>query len=323
MKKALITGIAGQDGSYLAELLLSKDYKVYGIDQQSVLEGGREPLKNIYHIIDKINLISDSIDNISSIKNILKTIIPDECYHLAAATFVGYDFDEELSVLGNNINSTHCLLSSIKKFVPDCRFFFAASSEMFGNAIESPQDENTPFNPRSIYGISKLTGYNLIKYYRRQHGLFACSGILYNHESPRRGTDFVTKKIVSQAVKIKQGIERELFLGNIQSMRDWGYAPDYVNAMHLMLQPDEPDDYIIASGEIHSVKELVEKVFSYLGLEAEKYTKIDSSLVRPAEEIMLRGNPLKARDKLSWKLTKSFDEMIKEMIDHELSLYQL
>ncbi|MFH0976570.1 MAG: GDP-mannose 4,6-dehydratase [Spirochaetota bacterium] len=322
MKKALITGIAGQDGSYLAELLLSKGYAVYGIDQQSVIDGGEKYLKNINPIINKIDLSVDSLQSIFSVSKIIKTVAPDECYHLAASTFVGYAFKEEFAVLNNNINSTHFLLSSVKEHAPLCRFFFAASSELFGNAAHSPQNEHTPFNPRSIYGISKLTGYNLVKYYREQHGLFACSGILYNHESPRRGNNFVTKKVVSKAVKIKLGIEDELLLGNMDAKRDWGYAPDYVNAMHLMLQTEKPDDYVIASGEVHSINELTEIVFSHLGLDYKNYVKTDPALLRPAEELLLCGNSVKAMKNLNWRRTKSFKEIIIEMIDSEMKLYK-
>jgi GDPmannose 4,6-dehydratase len=322
MKKALITGIAGQDGSYLAEFLLSKGYEVHGIDREVVINGIPQPMKNIQHIADEIQIHIDSLDNIASVNSLIKKIMPDECYHLAASTFVSFSFEDEFSVLNNNINSTHYLLSSIKEHSPSCRFFFAASSEMFGNAANSPQDENTPYNPRSVYGISKLAGYHLVDYYRSQHGIFACSGILYNHESPRRGYNFVTKKIISTAVKIKRGIEDKLLLGNLDAYRDWGYAPDYVNAMRLMLQADKPCDYVIATGELHSVKELLETAFTYLGLDYTRYIKIDENLVRPSETIQLCGNPDRAEKELMWKRTKSFKEIIKEMIDFEMELYK-
>ncbi len=321
MKKALITGIAGQDGSYLAELLLSKGYEVYGVDREQVIVGGNNTLKNIANIYDKISLAGNSLSDADSVKELIGLIRPDECYHLAGSTFVEYSPQEEFSVLRNNITGVHYLLAAIKEISPLCRFFFAGSSEMFGTVEHSPQNEDTPFNPRSIYGISKAAGYHLIKYYRDYHGLFACSGILYNHESTRRGKDFVTKKIVSTAVKIKLGMEKILTLGNMDAARDWGYALDYVNAMHLMLQKENPEDYVLASGELHTVKELVEIVFSHLSLDPHKCVKTDPELFRPLEKIPLVGNPAKAEKNFKWHRTKSFREMIIEMIEYEIALF--
>jgi GDPmannose 4,6-dehydratase len=320
MKKALITGIAGQDGSYLAELLLDKGYEVHGIVRRIAIEDTDHKLKNLRHILDRINIHVASLDNVLSMIKIIKDLLPDECYHLAASSFVSYTFEDEISILNNNVNSTHYLLAAIREFAPNCRVYFAGSSEMFGNVDNSPQDEKTPFNPRSIYGISKVASYYLVKNYRQQYGMFACAGILYNHESPRRGYEFVTRKIVSSAVKIKLGLLDALNLGNLDAYRDWGYAPDYVQAMWLMLQADRPDDYVVASGETHSVREFVEVVFSGLGLDYEKYVKVDPSFFRPAEKIQLCGNPAKAEVQLRWQRTKPFHELVNEMVESELNL---
>lgn len=322
MKKALITGIAGQDGSYLAELLLAQGYEVHGIVRRIAIEDTEHKLKNLRSILDRIHLHVASLDNVLSMIKIIKDLVPDECYHLAASSFVSYSFEDEISILNNNVNSTHYLLAAIREFAPHCRVYFAGTSEMFGTVSQSPQDENTPFNPRSIYGISKVASYHLVKNYRQQYGMFACSGILYNHESPRRGYEFVTRKIVSSAVKIKLGLQDTLTLGNLDAYRDWGYAPDYVQAMWLMLQADAPDDYVVASGETHSVREFVEAVFSGLGLNYEKYVKVDPSFFRPAEKVQLCGNPAKAVERLGWQRTKSFQGIVDEMVASEMRLYE-
>jgi len=320
-KKALITGIAGQDGSYLAELLLSKGYEVHGIVRRIAIEDTEHKLKNINHLRDKIKLHVASLDNVLSLIKTVKDLVPEECYHLASSSFVSYSFEDEISILNNNVNSTHYLLAALKEFVPHCRVYFAGTSEMFGNVVQEPQDNATPFNPRSIYGISKVASYHLVKNYREQYGMFACTGILYNHESPRRGYEFVTRKIVSSAVRIKQGLQDAMTLGNMDAYRDWGYAPDYVNAMWLMLQADEPDDYVVATGETHSVREFVETAFSCLGLDYRKFVKVDPELFRPAEKVRLCGNPAKIIERLNWKRTKSFTEIVQDMIEKELLLY--
>ena len=322
MKKALITGIAGQDGSYLAELLLAKGYEVHGIVRRIAIEDTEHKLKNLRQVLDRVNLHVASLDNVLSMIKIVKDLQPDECYHLAASSFVSYTFEDEISILNNNVNSTHYLLAAIREFAPHCRVYFAGTSEMFGNVDHSPQDENTPFNPRSIYGISKVASYYLVKNYRQQYGMFACSGILYNHESPRRGYEFVTRKIVSSAVKIKLGIQDSLTLGNLDAYRDWGYAPDYVHAMWLMLQADLPDDYVIASGETHSVREFVAAVFSMLGLDYSVYVKVDPSFFRPAEKIQLCGNPAKAIERLKWHGTKDFKGIVEDMVGSEMSHHE-
>ena len=317
--KALITGIAGQDGSYLAELLLSKGYEVHGVVRRVSIEDSEHKLKNISHIIKDLKLHVASLDNVLSLIKIIKDVKPQECYHLAASSFVSYSFEDELSILNNNLNTTHYLLAAINEFAPQCRVYYAGSSEMFGNASHSPQDETTPFNPRSIYGISKVAGYHLVKNYRDLYGIFACSGILYNHESPRRGYEYVTQKIVSSAVRIKLGLHKTLELGNLDAHRDWGYAPDYVYAMWLMLQNDEPDDYVIASGQTRSVRFFVETVFDYLDLDFKKHIRVNSKFYRPSEKVRLCGNPQKALKALNWHRTKSFQAIVHEMIDCEMS----
>jgi len=318
-KKALITGIAGQDGSYLAELLLEKGYEVHGIVRRVAIEDTEHKLKNIRHLLQKVHLHVASLDNVLSLIKVVKDVAPDECYHLAASSFVSYSFEDEISILNNNVDSTHYLLAAIREFAPHCRVYFAGSSEMFGNAQVSPQDESTPFNPRSIYGISKVAGYHLVKNYRSQYGMFACTGILYNHESPRRGYEFVTRKIITAAVNIKLGSPKPLVLGNLDAFRDWGYAPDYVRAMWLMLQAEAPDDYVVASGETHSVRDFVDTAFSSLGLDHRKYVQNDPQLFRPTEKVPLCGNPAKAVAKLGWSRTLSFNEIIRTMIDAELA----
>jgi GDPmannose 4,6-dehydratase len=321
-KKALITGLAGQDGSYLAELLLEKGYEVHGIVRRIAIEDTEHKLRNVSHLLDRIKLHVASLDNVLSLIKTVKDVVPDECYHLAASSFVSYSFEDEISILNNNVNSTHYLLASIKEFAPDCRFYFAGTSEMFGNVESEPQDERTPFNPRSIYGISKMSSYHLVKNYRQQYGMFACSGILYNHESPRRGFEFVTRKIISSAVKIKLRLQNDLTLGNLDAYRDWGYAPDYVKAMWLMLQSDTPDDYVVASGETHSVREFVQIAFSSLGLDYHKFVKVDPKFFRPAEKIQLCGNPAKIIDQLGWQRTKNLKEIITEMVESEMSMHE-
>jgi GDPmannose 4,6-dehydratase len=322
MKKALITGIAGQDGSYLAELLLEQGYEVHGIVRRIAIEDTEHKLKNLRGVLDRLHLHVASLDNVLSMIKVIKDLAPDECYHLASSSFVSYSFEDEISILNNNVNSTHYLLAAIREFAPRCRVYFAGTSEMFGNVATSPQDENTPFNPRSIYGISKVAGYHLVKNYRQQYGLFACSGILYNHESPRRGYEFVTRKIVSSAVKIRLGLQESVSLGNLDAWRDWGYAPDYVRAMWLMLQADVPDDYVIASGETHSVREFVATVFSGLDLDYEKHVKIDPNFFRPAEKVQLCGNPAKAAERLGWRRTKTFRDIVAEMVASEMARYE-
>lgn len=318
MKKALITGITGQDGSYLAELLLEKGYEVHGIIRRVAVEDPDHRLWRIKHILDKIILHAGSLDSYSSIFTIIRNVKPDECYHLAAQSFVSYSFEDEFSIMKTNIDGTHYVLSSLREMAPECRYYFAASSEMFGNAKETPQNENTAFHPRSPYGISKVAGYYLTMNYREVYGLHASSGILFNHESPRRGFEFVTRKICSQVAKIKLGIEKKIKLGNLEAKRDWGHAKEYVKAMWLMLQQEAPDDYVIATGNLHSVRDFLELAFDYVGLDPYKYLEIDENLYRPSECFALTGNASKAKRKLGWQNTLDFESLVKDMVENDL-----
>ena len=317
-KKALITGITGQDGSYLAEFLLEKGYDVHGIVRRVAIEDPERRLWRIKHLQNKIILHSASLESYASIFKVVDKIKPNECYHLAAQSFVSYSFEDEFSTFGTNIDGTHYVLSALQEIAPNCRFYFAASSEMFGNAKTTPQNEDTPFYPRSTYGISKLAGFHLTRNYREAYELFALSGILFNHESPRRGFEFVTRKVTNTVAKIKLGLERELRIGNLEAKRDWGYAGDYVKAMWLMLQQDVPDDYVIASGETHSVKELLDVAFSHVDLNWNDYVIVDKNFYRPAEIYELRGESSKARKKLGWKPTLPFRDMIQIMVDEDI-----
>jgi len=320
-KRALITGITGQDGSYLTEFLLSKGYEVHGIVRRMALEDPLHRLWRLRHLLDKITLHAGSMESYPSIFNVVEAIEPDECYHLAAQSFVSYSFEDEFSTINTNINGTHYLLSSIKRKAPHCRFYFAASSETFGKVRETPQDENTPFHPRSPYGISKVAGFELTRNYREAYKLHASCGILFNHESPRRGHEFVTRKITSQAALIKLGKEKKIKLGNIQAKRDWGHARDYVRAMWMMLQQKKPDDYVIATGKCHTVEDFLKKSFSLLELDYRNYLNIDKTLYRPSEVMVLMGNYSKAERVLGWKPTITFEELIREMVESDMALY--
>jgi len=317
-KKALITGITGQDGSYLAEFLISKKYKVHGIIRRVALEDETHRMWRIRKITNKINLHPASLESYASIVKIIQKIKPNEIYHLGAQSFVDYSFKDEFSTLNTNINGTHYLLSALKDFSPKTKFYFAGSSEMFGKVKETPQRENTPFHPRSAYGISKVTGHDLTRNYREAYGLFCCTGILFNHESPRRGFEFVTRKISHSVARIKLGLQRDLKLGNIDAVRDWGHAKDYVEAMWLMLQQKKPDDYVIGTGKQYSVKEFAKIAFSIAGLDYKKYTKIDKRLFRPSEVVSLLANPSKAKKILKWKPRISFKELVKEMVESDI-----
>lgn len=321
MKKALITGITGQDGSYLSEFLIEKGYEVHGVVRRVALEHPQARMWRIRHILDRLHIHSASLESYASLFDIVLAVKPDECYHLAAQSFVSYSFEDEFSTINTNLNGTHYVLSAIKRQAPGCRFYFAASSEMFGNAEESPQNENTPFRPRSPYGISKMAGFELTRNYREAYGLFALSGILFNHESPRRGGEFVTRKITSAVARIKLGMEKEIRLGNLDARRDWGHAKDYVRAMWLMLQQEEAEDFVIASGESHSVREILETAFSYVDLNYEDYLVIDEELYRPSEVNILQGDASKAHLKLHWSPEVRFEDLIHEMVDSDLDWY--
>ena len=321
MRKAIITGITGQDGSYLAELLLSKGYEVHGLVRRESFED-IEKLENIKHIKDRLHLHEGSLNDHLTIYKIFSKVLPDECYHLSASSFVNYSFNDEFQTMNNNFNSTLYLLSTIREVKKECKFYFAGSSEMLGEPNESPQTEDTPFNPKSIYGISKVSSHYLLKNYREKEGIFACTGIMYNHESPRRGSQFVTKKIISSAVRIKMGLQNELYLGNLDAKRDWGYAPDYVEAMWQILQADRPDDFIISTGKLHTVREFLEIAFSYLDLNYEDYVELNPKFYRASEKNPLCGNPSKIKQTIGWENRKSLENIIKEMIDSEINKYK-
>jgi GDPmannose 4,6-dehydratase len=318
MKRALITGITGQDGSYLAEFLLEKGYEVHGIVRRVAIEDPVHRLWRILPVKDNIHLHAASLESLPSIYRVLQAVGPHECYHLAAQSFVAYSFEDEFSTLNANINGTHHVLAALRDVVPHCRLYFAASSEMFGKVEQIPQNESTPFHPRSAYGISKVAGYHLVRNYREAYGLFACSGILYNHESPRRGYEFVTRKISSHAARIKLGLAKELQLGNLEAKRDWGHAREYVQAMWLMLQQEEPHDYVIATGEQHSVREFAQVAFAHLGLDYRDYVKINPQFLRPADVDTLLGDASKAKKKLGWSHKISFQALVHEMVDEDV-----
>jgi GDPmannose 4,6-dehydratase len=314
-KRVLITGITGQDGSYLAELLLSKGYEVHGAVRRVALEDPEHRLLRLSAVRDRVELHAASLESFASVYQLVAKVAPEECYHLAAQSFVSYSFDDEFSTLNTNINGTHFLLSAVKDLAPKCRFYFAGSSEMFGKAEEFPQTERTRLHPRSSYGISKVCGFELTRNYREAYGLHASSGILFNHESPRRGFEFVTRKITSGVARILAGRSRRVQLGNLEAKRDWGHAREYVNAMWLMLQQPEPDDYVIATGETHTVREFAELAFSHAGMDYKDYVDTDPTLFRPAEVNLLLGDQSKARAKLGWSPTVTFEALVREMVE--------
>lgn len=318
MKKVLITGITGQDGSYLAEYLLEKGYEVHGVVRRVALEDPERRLVRISNILPDIKLHSGSLESYASIFNVIETVKPDECYHLAAQSFVAYSFEDAFSTLNININGTLNVLSAVLQRVPKCRVYFAGSSEMFGLVREVPQTESTPFHPRSPYGISKVAGFDLTRNYREAYGVYACSGILFNHESPRRGFEFVTRKITNAVAEIKMGVTNRLRLGNLKAQRDWGFAGDYVKAMWKMLQQDEPDDYVIATGQTHSVEEFLEVAFSYAGLKWQDYVEVDEVLYRPSEVYQLTGDYSKAKKVLGWTPSVEFQGLVEMMVECDL-----
>ena len=318
MPKVLITGISGQDGSYLAELLLNQGYEVHGLVRRAALEEPHKKLWRIFPIINDITLHTGSLESHTGLFEVVRNVEPDYIYHLGAMSFVSYEFEDEYHTLTTNLGSTHTLLSAVQKFIPECKFYFAASSEMFGLSQTAPQSEETPFNPRSVYGISKLAGFHLCKAFRENKGLHTSSGILFNHESPRRGGEYVTQKIVSQAVAIKRGQVKKLRLGNLDAKRDWGHAKDYVIAMQKMTELEKADDFVISSGITHSVRVFCEKAFALLDLNYRDYVISDPLFFRPSEKIPLCGDNSKAKKVLNWAPTHSFNSIIEEMIEFEL-----
>ena len=345
-KKALITGISGQDGSYLAEFLLEKGYEVHGIVRRSALEEPKQRLSRIWHIKDRITLHPGDLSVYACVLDVFDKVQPDECYHLAAQSFVHESFKDPFSTFSSNIDGTLHVLSAIKERCKKCKVYFAATSEMYGEVQETPQSEMTPFYPRSPYAISKVTGFHTVRNYRESYDIFGCSGILFNHESPRRGYEFVTRKITQHVAKMKLGMENVLVLGCMDAKRDWGYAGDYVKAMWLMLQQEEAKDYVIASGRDHSVKEFVDAAFSAAGLsyelvdlhemsEEEADAKVEelradksklyvvqhSRFYRPAEVNKLLGDYSQARANLGWKPEVSFEELVRIMVDEDVKVF--
>lgn len=319
-RRALITGITGQDGSYLAELLLEKGYEVHGIVRRVALEDPTHRLNRIGHVLSDVELHAASLESYPSIFRIICKVQPEECYHLASQSYVAYSFEDEFSTLNININGTHYVLSALKEGCPDGRLYFAGSSEMFGKVRTVPQNEDTPFHPRSAYGISKVAGFELTRNYREAYGLHASSGIAYNHESPRRGYEFVTRKVTHYIARIVEGLDNEVRLGNLEARRDWGHAADYVRAMWLMLQQEKPDDYVLASGRTHSVREFCQLAFEVAGLDYRDYVKVDELFLRPAEVHSLHGDASKARAKLGWEPHYTFEQLVQQMVEWDLEL---
>ncbi|HEY9401120.1 MAG TPA: GDP-mannose 4,6-dehydratase [Pyrinomonadaceae bacterium] len=319
-KKALITGITGQDGSYLAEHLLSQGYEVHGLVRRVALEDPSRRFARISHLLDRITLHPASLESYPSLFHVVSRVEFTECYHLAAQSFVAESFSDGFSTMNININGTHYLLAALRELRPGCRFYFAGSSEMFGKVVETPQRETTPFHPRSPYGISKVAGFELTRNYREAYDMFCASGLLFNHEGPRRGYEFVTRKITSTAARIKLGMAHELRLGNLDARRDWGHSKDYVRAMYLMLQQEKADDFVVATGETHTVREFCRRAFEEVGLDYEQYVRVDERFLRPAEVDLLVGDATKARATLGWEPEYTFGEMIREMVAADLEM---
>jgi GDPmannose 4,6-dehydratase len=314
--KALITGITGQDGSYLAEFLLEKDYEVLGMVRRSSTVN----FNRIEHIQDKVELVSGDLLDQSSLSGILREHQPDEVYNLAAQSFVPTSWEQPVFTGGVTALGVTRMLEAVRTEAPDARFYQASSSEMFGKVREVPQTEETPFYPRSPYGVAKVYGHWITVNYRESYDIFACSGILFNHESPRRGLEFVTRKVTHHVAKITLGLADHVALGNLDSRRDWGFAGDYIHAMWLMLQQNEPDDYVVGTGETHSVRELCEAAFSHVGLDWEGYVRQDPRFMRPAEVDLLVSDPTKAREALGWEPDVTFAELIGMMVDADIAL---
>ncbi|MFD1179410.1 GDP-mannose 4,6-dehydratase [Paenibacillus puldeungensis] len=314
-KRALITGITGQDGSYLADLLLEKGYKVFGLRRRTSVP----IMENIQHIVNEVEFIDGDLTDLSSLIHAVKVANPDEVYNLAAQSFVGTSWDQPILTGQVTALSVTNMLEALRIVKPTARYYQASSSEMFGKVVETPQKETTPFYPRSPYGVAKVYGHWMTVNYRESYNMFACSGILFNHESPRRGIEFVTRKITDAVVKIKCGLQHELRLGNLDALRDWGYAKDYVECMWLMLQQDRPDDYVIATGETHSVREFCEIAFSHVGLDYTNYVVTDPKFFRAAEVDLLLGDPAKAINNLGWNPQKTtFKQLVHLMVDSDM-----
>lgn len=321
MRRALITGITGQDGFYLAEYLLGLGYEVHGLARQTGLEHIRSNLLQDVppELYQRCQLHAVSLDNFPGLYRLISKTPFDECYHLAASSFVGERLADGYQTIQNNIASTHYLLAALNEFQPKCRFYFAGSSEMFGRPRMAPQTEDTPLNPRSAYGISKVAGYHLARNYRESYGMFCGVGILYNHESPRRRPEFVTRKISMAAARISLGGKDKLQLGNVEGRRDWGFAPDYVKAMHAILNHDEPGDFVVATGILHSVADICEAAFSHVGLEWREHVVTSETFYRDEEDVPLVGSALKIERDIGWRPITPFKKIICQMVDADLA----
>jgi GDPmannose 4,6-dehydratase len=314
MKKAFITGITGQDGSYLAEFLLGKGYGVYGM----VRRASFQRFDRLQHILDRVEIIEGDLTDQSSLDDAIKTIAPDEVYNLASQSFVPTSWNQPVLTADVTGTGVTRMLEAIRKHKPDSRFYQASTSEMFGKVRDTPQNETTPFYPRSPYGVAKVYAHWITINYRESYNIFACSGICFNHESPRRGLEFISRKVTDGVARIKLGLANTLKLGNLEARRDWGFAKDFVEAMWLMLQQDQPQDYVIATGVSHSVQDLVDTAFDYVGLPAEPHVIVDPKLFRPAEVDILVGDASKAKTNLGWTPTSSFTQMIHMMVEADL-----
>jgi GDPmannose 4,6-dehydratase len=315
-KTAFVTGITGQDGSYLAELLLDRGYRVCGMVRRSSTEN----FERINHLRERIELYQADLLDQTSIAGVLAQVQPDEVYNLAAQSFVATSWNQPVLTAEYTAVGVTRMLDAIRQVCPRARFYQASSSEMFGKVLEVPQKETTPFYPRSPYGVAKVYGHYITLNYRESYGMFACSGILFNHESPRRGLEFVTRKITHHVARIKHGLANELRLGNLQAKRDWGFAGDYVRAMWLMLQQDSPDDYVVGTGQAHTVQEFVEVAFDHVRLDWKKYVVVDPKFVRPAEVDLLLCDPSKAKQKLGWQPEMTFEQLVTTMVESDLVL---
>jgi GDPmannose 4,6-dehydratase len=320
MKRALITGITGQDGSYLAEHLLALGYEVHGLVRQTNLENASESHgKNLY---ERCKLHVVSLDSFHGLYRLISKVKFDECYHLGAVSFVGEHLADGFHTIFANTSGTHYLLAAIHEMQPTCRFYFAGSSEMFGRPTSAPQNEQTPFLPRNPYGISKVTSYHLVRNYRETHGMFCVTGILFNHESPRRRREFVTRKITTAVARIASGRQQKLELGNLDAQRDWGYAPDYVEAMHLMLNYERPHDCVVATGELHTVKDFCSAAFARAGLDWREHVVSVEKFYRKEDATPLQGDPSKIKSLLDWSPSRTFEEIVHEMVDFDLQNIQ-
>jgi GDPmannose 4,6-dehydratase len=321
-KTALITGITGQDGSYLAEFLLNKNYAVHGMVRRVAAEDKSHRFWRLRNFLDKLHIHAGSLESYASIINIITKIKPHEIYHLGAQSYIDYAFKDEFSTINTNINGTHFLLSAIKEFSPKTKFYFAGTSEMFGKVRDVPQSEKTPFYPRSVYGISKVAGFDLTRNYREAYNLFCCSGILFNHESPRRGFEFVTRKITHAVARIKFGLQKDLKLGNMDSKRDWGHAKDHVEAMWLMLNKKKPVDYVVGTGKQYTVRDFAKLAFELVDLNYKDYIKVEKKLYRPSEVDSLLADCRKAKKELKWKPKYDFKKLVEDMVKADLEFVE-